>query len=66
MNGKILIAVGLLSISLCQPEMVRAEDRAKDRQHDVASEVQAVFAAKCAACHGSNLAKPKGRFGYVL
>src|SRR5262249_8889412 len=30
------------------------------------AEVRAVFAAKCAACHGPDLAKPKGRFGYVL
>jgi hypothetical protein len=25
-----------------------------------------VFSARCAACHGPDLAKPKGRFGYVL
>src|SRR5205085_2711854 len=25
-----------------------------------------VFAAKCAGCHGPDLPKPKGRFGYVL
>jgi hypothetical protein len=25
-----------------------------------------VFAAKCTGCHGPDLAKPKGRFGYVL
>jgi mono/diheme cytochrome c family protein len=33
---------------------------------DLAAEVRSVFAAKCAACHGPDLAKPKGRFGYVL
>jgi uncharacterized membrane protein len=33
---------------------------------DIGSEVHGVFAAKCAACHGSDLEKPKGRFGYVL
>ena len=33
---------------------------------DPAAEVRAVFSAKCAGCHGPNLAKPKGRFGYVL
>src|SRR5258708_30181808 len=33
---------------------------------DLASEVLAVFWAKCAGCHGPNLARPKGRFGYVL
>jgi len=33
---------------------------------DTAAEVRAVFSAKCAACHGPALARPKGRFGYVL
>jgi hypothetical protein len=33
---------------------------------DVAAEARAVFAAKCAGCHGPDLPKPKGRFGYVL
>src|ERR1041385_5467776 len=32
----------------------------------LAAEVRAVFAAKCAGCHGPDLPKPKGRFGYVL
>ena len=35
-------------------------------QRDLASETLAIFSAKCAGCHGPNLAKPKGRFGYVL
>jgi mono/diheme cytochrome c family protein/uncharacterized membrane protein len=38
---------------------------AADGQRDLASETRAVFAAKCAVCHGPDLAKPKGRFGYV-
>jgi hypothetical protein len=33
---------------------------------DPAAEVRSVFSAKCAGCHGPDLAKPKGRFGYVL
>jgi mono/diheme cytochrome c family protein len=33
---------------------------------DLAAEVRTVFATKCTACHGPDLAKPKGRFGYVL
>jgi uncharacterized membrane protein len=28
--------------------------------------VRAVFAARCASCHGDHLAKPRGKFGYVL
>ena len=33
---------------------------------DLASQTRAIFAAKCAGCHGANLVKPRGRFGYVL
>jgi uncharacterized membrane protein/mono/diheme cytochrome c family protein len=33
---------------------------------DIGGEVRNVFAAKCAACHGPDVAKPKGRFGYIL
>jgi uncharacterized membrane protein len=29
-------------------------------------QVRAIFAAKCAECHGADLARPKGKFGYVL
>src|SRR5579863_6154391 len=35
-------------------------------EQNLASEVRSVFAAKCAGCHGPNLARPRGRFGYVL
>ncbi|HQU44592.1 MAG TPA: hypothetical protein PK867_17365, partial [Pirellulales bacterium] len=35
-------------------------------QRDLAREVQAVFQAKCAECHGSQVREPKGDFGYVL
>jgi uncharacterized membrane protein len=33
---------------------------------DLASEVRSVLAARCAACHGPEVRKPKGRFGHVL
>src|SRR5690348_2508696 len=39
---------------------------ASEGQQDFASETRIIFAAKCAGCHGADLAKPKGRFGYVL
>src|SRR5579872_5905558 len=39
---------------------------AAELERDLATEVRSVFSAKCAGCHGPNLAKPKGRFGYVL
>lgn len=40
--------------------------RAGEAERDLPSETLAVFSNKCAICHGPNLAKPKGRFGYVL
>lgn len=39
---------------------------ASEGPRDLASETRSIFAAKCAGCHGTDLAKPKGRFGYVL
>jgi uncharacterized membrane protein len=39
---------------------------AGSRAADLAADVRAVFSAKCTACHGPNVAKPRGRFGYVL
>ena len=33
---------------------------------DMGDKVRGIFANKCAGCHGPDLAKPKGRFGYVL
>jgi mono/diheme cytochrome c family protein/uncharacterized membrane protein len=33
---------------------------------EIGNEVRSVFASKCASCHGPDLEKPKGRFGYVL
>jgi hypothetical protein len=43
-----------------------AGDARPGAERDPAAEVRAVFAARCARCHGPDLAKPKGRFGYVL
>jgi mono/diheme cytochrome c family protein len=41
-------------------------DCAEPPARDLGAEVRGVFAAKCAGCHGPDLPKPKGRFGYVL
>jgi uncharacterized membrane protein len=35
-------------------------------ESDLAARVQALFAARCAECHGPALRQPLGRFGYVL
>src|SRR6187200_755433 len=39
---------------------------AKQEKLELAGQVQRIFEAKCADCHGSHLPKPKGKFGYVL
>ena len=32
----------------------------------LATQVHTIFQARCTECHGADLAKPKGKFGYVL
>jgi mono/diheme cytochrome c family protein len=39
---------------------------APENPGDAALAVRDVFRTRCAACHGPNLLKPSGRFGYVL
>src|SRR5260221_8579016 len=56
-------------VSLCMfaglgADRARAEPAPPRR--DTGGEVRRIFASKCASCHGPDLAKPKGRFGYVL
>ncbi|MFL5338720.1 MAG: c-type cytochrome domain-containing protein [Gemmataceae bacterium] len=56
----IRIVLGLCIVVFLGSTVIRAEEK-----RDLATEVRSVFAAKCAACHGPEVAKPKGRFGYV-
>jgi len=43
---------------------VKAQPISSNR--DLGGQARELFAAKCAICHGPDLAKPRGRFGYVL
>ncbi|MDB5388583.1 MAG: Planctomycete cytochrome [Planctomycetaceae bacterium] len=63
MNRIIPSLCTFLALFLCQ---MPASGRAADGQRDLASETLAIFSAKCATCHGPNLVKPEGRFGYIL
>jgi uncharacterized membrane protein len=45
---------------------LRADDPAAAVVPDPAAAARAVFAARCAGCHGPDLPRPRGRFGYVL
>lgn len=44
-----------------------ADDQQEPRKSaELATGVHALFSAKCASCHGADLPRPKGKFGYVL
>ncbi len=55
-----LRAAGPLALLLCAVAAPAQEPPA-----DLPAHVRAVFAAKCSQCHGPDLPKPKGKFGYV-
>jgi uncharacterized membrane protein/mono/diheme cytochrome c family protein len=61
----VLTLFWFLIVVVSLPETVGAADPAGGGGRDLASEVRAVFAAKCTRCHGPDVLKPKGRFGYV-
>lgn len=45
---------------------VNAAALSEDAKIKLAQEVHAIFEAKCVDCHGPELPRPKGKFGYVL
>ena len=53
-------AVSALAVQ-AQVQSAPADDKLR-----TAAEVYKIFEAKCADCHGAHLAKPKGKFGYIL
>lgn len=55
------LALFLLAASAVAPGVATAADPAAD----LPGRVRAIFVARCAACHGPDLRKPKGKFGYV-
>src|SRR6478752_3637079 len=59
LNRSVCVPVYLLAWALAPTASASSGD-------DLGAEARAVFAAKCAGCHGPDLPKPKGRFGYVL
>src|SRR4051794_33956711 len=55
-------ALYVLGLLVVNPAFAEAQSG----QRDLATEVKAVFQAKCSECHGPQVPKPKGNFGYVL
>jgi len=64
MKWSMSVAVFLAVVAGLRPGVARAQPSPSSR--DFGGEVRRVFANKCAGCHGPDVAKPKGRFGYVL
>ena len=59
-----LSVAGTVLVVLLNPLSARAQPSVGNR--DLGTEVRSMFARKCAGCHGADLPKPQGRFGYVL
>jgi len=56
-----------LLLLLCTASIAVAQENIpKDKALDLAGNVHVIFEHKCNECHGSQLKKPEGKFGYVL
>jgi uncharacterized membrane protein len=51
---------------VCALGIAPAAEAAPGAGQDLAAEVRGIFEAKCARCHGPQLAKPRSGFGHVL
>jgi uncharacterized membrane protein/mono/diheme cytochrome c family protein len=56
----------LLLLALTAPLRAEIQPASKEEQRQVAQRVRDIFDAKCVDCHGPELPRPKGKFGYVL
>jgi uncharacterized membrane protein/mono/diheme cytochrome c family protein len=61
-------ALRIAAIALLLAGGLRAEvaPASAEEQAQVAQKVRTIFEAKCLDCHGPELPRPKGKFGYVL
>ena len=73
MKGKIVVTVALVTVVVTVAFVTVAAFRVRVPCKesaavvpDIAAEARNVFEAKCAGCHGPDLAEPEGRFGYIL
>jgi mono/diheme cytochrome c family protein len=56
----------LLLLSLFSATSLAQQPVSKDKALDLAGNIHVIFEHKCNECHGSQLKKPEGKFGYVL
>jgi mono/diheme cytochrome c family protein/uncharacterized membrane protein len=66
MNWKQFAIVCALGVASCGSGMARAGDLPSGAGRDLPSEARAVFATKCALCHGPDVPNPRAGFGHVL
>jgi mono/diheme cytochrome c family protein len=52
-------------VLLAAPAFALGSATAAEPEADLPAHVRALFVARCAACHGPDLRRPKGKFGYV-
>jgi uncharacterized membrane protein/mono/diheme cytochrome c family protein len=56
----------LLLLALAATVCAEVQPATREEQIKVAQRVRDIFEAKCLDCHGPELPRPKGKFGYVL
>jgi uncharacterized membrane protein/mono/diheme cytochrome c family protein len=56
----------LFCFSLLAAKAADVAPASAEEKQRLAAEVYAIFDAKCVECHGAELVRPKGKFGYVL
>jgi uncharacterized membrane protein/mono/diheme cytochrome c family protein len=58
------VVAGALALALTP--LIGPSSSAEGQLPSLATQVHAIFQAKCVECHAADLAHPKGKFGYVL
>ena len=62
----ILLAVSAQGVTEESPNALSPASTPAVNSQALADQVRAIFSAKCVKCHGADLERPKGKFGYVL
>src|SRR5215204_4655862 len=64
--SRILLSAFLLPGAAALSSAAGPKPLSKNEQAALALQVRNIFEAKCVDCHGPELPRPKGKFGYVL
>src|SRR4030095_1913119 len=64
--SRFIFSAFLLLGAACSLRGAATQPLSKADQVQLAQQVRSIFEAKCVDCHGPELPRPKGKFGYVL